>query len=70
MIPGNDDAIRSCSLVIKAIADGIEVGRTKVAAAEMAAPKNGSPEPEAVVEPEPEAAPEPEVEAEPQADAE
>jgi small subunit ribosomal protein S2 len=76
VIPGNDDAIRSCSLVIKAIADGIEAGRTKVAAAEMAAPKNGSPEPEAAVEPEPEAAPEaetaaePEVEAEPEASAE
>ena len=70
VIPGNDDAIRSCSLVIRAIADGIEAGRTKVAAAEMAAPKNGSPEPEApeAVEPELEAAPE--VEAEPEADAE
>jgi small subunit ribosomal protein S2 len=41
VIPGNDDAIRSCSLVIKAIADGVEAGRTKVAPAEMAAPKNG-----------------------------
>src|SRR5436853_2521433 len=30
IIPGNDDAIRSCALVIKAIADGIEVGQQKV----------------------------------------
>src|SRR4029077_6167432 len=66
VIPGNDDAIRSCSLVIRAIADGIEAGRTKVAAAEMAAPKNGSATPEAAVEPEPTL----EVEAEPEADAE
>jgi small subunit ribosomal protein S2 len=29
VIPGNDDAIRSCSLVIRAIADGIEAGRTR-----------------------------------------
>ena len=26
VIPGNDDAIRSCSLIVKAIADGIEAG--------------------------------------------
>src|SRR6478752_6588071 len=37
-IPGNDDAIRSCSLVIRAIADGIEAGKQKVAPAEVAAP--------------------------------
>jgi small subunit ribosomal protein S2 len=38
VIPGNDDAIRSCSLVIKAVADGIEAGRQRVSAAEVAAP--------------------------------
>jgi small subunit ribosomal protein S2 len=38
VVPGNDDAIRSCSLVIRAIADGIEAGRTKVTEAELAAP--------------------------------
>jgi small subunit ribosomal protein S2 len=38
VVPGNDDAIRSCSLVIRAIADGIEAGRTKVTEAEIAAP--------------------------------
>jgi small subunit ribosomal protein S2 len=34
VIPGNDDAIRSCSLVIKAIADGIEAGKQRVPQAE------------------------------------
>src|SRR6266496_741614 len=38
VIPGNDDAIRSCSLVIRAIADAIEAGKAKVTPAEMAAP--------------------------------
>ena len=36
IIPGNDDAIRSCSLIVKAIAAGIEAGRTKVTAADFA----------------------------------
>jgi len=36
VIPGNDDAIRSCSLVTKVIADGIELGRQQVGADEMA----------------------------------
>ena len=30
VIPGNDDAIRSCSLIVRAIADGIAAGQTKV----------------------------------------
>jgi small subunit ribosomal protein S2 len=42
VIPGNDDAIRSCGLVVKAIADGIEAGKQKVSNAEMKAPRNGS----------------------------
>jgi small subunit ribosomal protein S2 len=41
VIPGNDDAIRSCGLVVKAIADGIEAGRQKVTPAELKAPRNG-----------------------------
>ena len=41
VIPGTDDAIRSCSLVIRAIADGLEAGKQGVTAAEMAAPANG-----------------------------
>jgi len=39
VIPGNDDAIRSCSLVVRAIADGIEAGRQKVASGELRAAK-------------------------------
>jgi small subunit ribosomal protein S2 len=41
VIPGNDDAIRSCSLIVRAIAAGIEAGKQRVAADEMAAPRNG-----------------------------
>jgi small subunit ribosomal protein S2 len=36
VIPGNDDAIRSCNLIVRAIADGIEAGRAKVTEKEMA----------------------------------
>jgi small subunit ribosomal protein S2 len=35
VIPGNDDAIRSCSLVVRAIADGIAAGTSKVSSAEF-----------------------------------
>jgi len=35
VIPGNDDAIRSCNLVTRVVADGIEAGRVKVTPAEM-----------------------------------
>jgi small subunit ribosomal protein S2 len=35
VIPGNDDAIRSCNVVIKAIADGVKDGRQKVREAEL-----------------------------------
>jgi small subunit ribosomal protein S2 len=43
VIPGNDDAIRSCALVVKAVADGIEAGKQRVTAAELNArsSKNG-----------------------------
>ncbi len=37
VVPGNDDAIRSCSLVIRAIADGIAAAKSKVSEAEMSA---------------------------------
>jgi small subunit ribosomal protein S2 len=37
VIPGNDDAIRSCSLVVRVIADAIEAGKAKVTAQEMTA---------------------------------
>ena len=62
VIPGNDDAIRSCSVVIKAIADGIEAGKRQVTERELQAPhdeEEAPAEPEAAAEPEPEAAAEP-----------
>ena len=69
VIPGNDDAIRSCDLVARVIADGVAAGRTKVTAAEMTAPAAEEPvaeepaaEEEAVSEAEPEPEPEPELE--------
>jgi small subunit ribosomal protein S2 len=39
VIPGNDDAIRSCSLVTRVIADAIAEGKQKVSPAEMSAPR-------------------------------
>jgi small subunit ribosomal protein S2 len=69
VIPGNDDAIRSCNLIARAIADGIEAGKAKVSPREFtAAEAEPKPEPqgapsgegeapapsEAAVEPEPE----------------
>ena len=41
VIPGNDDAIRSCSLVVRAVADGIAAGQSGVTAAELARGANG-----------------------------
>jgi len=55
VVPGNDDAIRSCSLVTRAIADGIETGKTKVTEAELTATPVAVPE----AEPEDSAAAEP-----------
>jgi small subunit ribosomal protein S2 len=47
VIPGNDDAIRSCSLVTRVLADGIDAGKQLVGAAEMtqtaAAPEGEAP---------------------------
>ena len=36
VIPGNDDAIRSCNLIVRAIAAGIEAGKMKVTEKEIA----------------------------------
>src|ERR1700760_1904983 len=60
VIPGNDDAIRSCSLVIRVVSDGIEAGRQRGPA--DAAPQPAAPEPPPPAEPgtAPEPAPEPE----------
>jgi small subunit ribosomal protein S2 len=70
VIPGNDDAIRSCSLVIRAIAQAIDEGRSQVRPEEFqaAAATNGQPaeEPGAEAEPEPVAAEPAPVAAEPE----
>jgi small subunit ribosomal protein S2 len=42
IIPGNDDAIRSCSLIVRAIADGIAAGQSKVTEKELTAAANGN----------------------------
>ena len=44
VIPGNDDAIRSCGLIVRVIADAIAEGKQKVSPAEMAAPRESAPE--------------------------
>jgi small subunit ribosomal protein S2 len=64
VIPGNDDAIRSCALVIKAIADGIEEGKQKVSANQMEAARVKAEAAAAAAAAEPE--PEPELEPAPQ----
>jgi small subunit ribosomal protein S2 len=38
VIPGNDDAIRSCDLITRVIADGIAEGKQKTSVREMSAP--------------------------------
>jgi small subunit ribosomal protein S2 len=79
VIPGNDDAIRSCALVVRALADALEEGKQRVSSGELAARSNGraetqtrapapvadAPEAEAP-EPQAEAAPEPQAEAAPE----
>jgi small subunit ribosomal protein S2 len=57
VIPGNDDAIRSCSLVARVLADAIEAGKQKVSQREM---ERKQPEPEAQPAAETEAPAEPE----------
>jgi small subunit ribosomal protein S2 len=47
VVPGNDDAIKSCDLVIRTIADSMEAGKQKVKPEEFAAP----PPPAAEAEP-------------------
>jgi small subunit ribosomal protein S2 len=45
VIPGNDDAIRSCDLIVRVIADGIAAGQQKATPADFATAKNGAPPP-------------------------
>ena len=61
VIPGNDDAIRSCDLVTRIVADGIAAGQSKVTTSELSAPaaedESAEAEPEVPDEAEPEAVP-------------
>ena len=67
VIPGNDDAIRSCSLVVRALGDAVAEGKQRATPADFApAPAAESvPEPEATPEPLEEASPARAVQAEP-----
>jgi len=51
VIPGNDDAIRSCSLIVRAISDAIEAGKTGVAVEEFE--RNGKKDTEEAAEVQP-----------------
>jgi small subunit ribosomal protein S2 len=53
-IPGNDDAIRACSLITRVVADGIEAGKQRVTQKELERPQAEAP----AEEPAPEATPE------------
>src|SRR5262245_50242167 len=46
VIPGNDDAIRSCSLVVHAMAEGIAAGKTRATPADFAPFEDQRAEPE------------------------
>ena len=74
VIPGNDDAIRSCSLIVRAVADAIAEGKQKVTPEEMARPRpQAEPqadEGEAPAEPDVESEPEPASAQEPKAESE
>ena len=59
VIPGNDDAIRSCSLIVRAVADSIEAGQQKVTVEELRANGAAAPAPAEPSAPEPEPEPEP-----------
>ncbi len=56
VVPGNDDAIRSCSLVVRAIAEGIAAGKTQASQEDFApaADEETETEPETEAEPKPE----------------
>jgi small subunit ribosomal protein S2 len=43
VIPGNDDAIRSCDLIVRVVADGIAAGQQKATPADFTPAANGAP---------------------------
>jgi small subunit ribosomal protein S2 len=77
VIPGNDDAIRSCSLIVRALGDAIAEGKQRATPADFAPPAEEEEQqqeeqpaaeeaaPEAQAEPEPKAQPAPEAQPEP-----
>jgi small subunit ribosomal protein S2 len=70
VIPGNDDAIRSCSLVVRALGDAIAEGKSRVTPADFSPPSEEEPQQERAEEvPPEEAKPEAEAQAEPEAEA-
>jgi small subunit ribosomal protein S2 len=70
VIPGNDDAIRSCSLVVRALGDAIAEGKSRVTPADFSPPPDEEPQQERAEEAPPEEAkPEAEGQAEPEAEA-
>jgi small subunit ribosomal protein S2 len=52
VIPGNDDAIRSCDLIVRVIADGVAAGQQKATPAEFAPATDGGPSEEKPTVPE------------------
>jgi small subunit ribosomal protein S2 len=51
VVPGNDDAIRSCDLIARVVADGISEGKQKVSPTEMAAQPAEEPAPAEAAQP-------------------
>jgi small subunit ribosomal protein S2 len=66
VVPGNDDAIRSCSLVVRVIADAIEAGKAKATPQDFAPAPAEETQPEAEAEAKVEEAPAAEAEPEPE----
>ena len=70
VIPGNDDAIRSCSLIVRAIGDAIAEGKQRATPADFAPPaeeEKQKQEEQPAEEAAPEAQARPEAQAEPEA---
>ncbi len=52
IIPGNDDAIRSCSLIVRAVADGIAAGQTRATVEDFTPAVSNGAQPEGEARPE------------------
>jgi small subunit ribosomal protein S2 len=69
VIPGNDDAIRSCSLIVRALGDAIAEGKQRATPADFAPPAEEEQQEQEEQPPAEEAKPEAQAEAEPEAQA-